>query len=455
MKSIYDSDDEAARGEAVVVAATKLVDWKKYAELVQQSADRDTMKLGKYMAAPERTLRLAVPHLIRLDLDRRPPCRLLDISTGAGFLVLAARALGHDAYATDAIGPGPEVVDPRQDLRFACCAMLGLYAPGHFQVLHYPPADSDVGLYLCTPMPDFGVHFDVITAMAVSPMSRWPSGEWRKFLIDCAKNAPAGKLYVKTNVRAHPCPELGRDALLGLEMHEQVFGDGSILVDLRKVAPGAATIVEDAEKPAKRKRPLTRYDAIDAMCAKGSYLESHGWFNSYVSRLSTDAAGNPVPWIPYPAVHFLEERLKPEMKVYEFGAGGSTLWYAKRVKSVTSVEHNPKWAKRLAANLPPNAKLTHLPLGPYAEDILQYTKEFDIICVDGRERVNCVRNLFGALKDDGVVIWDNVRRERYAEGWALLAERGFRRIDFYGPAPVSAGQGCVAIFYRPGNVLGI
>ena len=40
----------------------------------------------------------------------------------------------------------------------------------------------------------------------------------------------------------------------------------------------------------------------------------------------------PIPWLPPAAVNYLDQLLSPEMRVLEYGAGGSTLWLAERVK---------------------------------------------------------------------------------------------------------------------------
>ena len=52
---------------------------------------------------------------------------------------------------------------------------------------------------------------------------------------------------------------------------------------------------------------------------------------------------NEMPWITYSSIDKLNKLLNIEMKVFEFGSGGSTLYYSKRVKEIVSVEHEPDW----------------------------------------------------------------------------------------------------------------
>src|SRR4051812_14883663 len=48
-----------------------------------------------------------------------------------------------------------------------------------------------------------------------------------------------------------------------------------------------------------------------------------------------------IPWFSYAAIDFLDAALRTNMTVFEYGSGGSTLFFAKRAKSVFTVEDNP------------------------------------------------------------------------------------------------------------------
>ena len=58
-----------------------------------------------------------------------------------------------------------------------------------------------------------------------------------------------------------------------------------------------------------------------------------------------------LPWFSYAAIDFLEKYLRLEMRVFEFGSGGSTLFFAQRCKSVTGVEDNAHWCEIVAAKI--------------------------------------------------------------------------------------------------------
>ena len=50
------------------------------------------------------------------------------------------------------------------------------------------------------------------------------------------------------------------------------------------------------------------------------------------------------PWLTPAAVQFLKGYLKASDQGLEFGSGGSTIWFAKRIDSLTSIEQKvPIW----------------------------------------------------------------------------------------------------------------
>lgn len=161
-------------------------------------------------------------------------------------------------------------------------------------------------------------------------------------------------------------------------------------------------------------------------------FEANGWLRSRDEGRCVDAAGNPIPWIAYPAVSFISRRARPEMIVFEYGSGASTLWWASRVRHVYSVEHDRRFYSELLPRLPANATLAYAELGPdgaYAESVLAPGVAFDVVVIDGRDRVRCVPQAVRALKPDGVILFDNADRPDYEAGYRALGDAGFRKIE--------------------------
>jgi hypothetical protein len=78
-----------------------------------------------------------------------------------------------------------------------------------------------------------------------------------------------------------------------------------------------------------------------------------------------------LPWFSAGAIRFLEKNIRPTDRVFEFGSGGSTFFFAERSAAVLSVENDPAWhtlvVERLRARGLANASCE---LHPLADDSL-------------------------------------------------------------------------------------
>ncbi|MCY6353976.1 cytidylyltransferase domain-containing protein [Clostridium sp. ZS2-4] len=187
---------------------------------------------------------------------------------------------------------------------------------------------------------------------------------------------------------------------------------------------------------------------------RDSELYKNGWIRSLIEGNTVDYKGNVLPWLPYSAINFIEERIRKEMIVFEYGSGNSTLWLAKNVLKVYSVEHDLKWFNKVRNMISDNVNYKYIPLeygGEYCKEILNYNNKFDIVIIDGRDRVNCCKNCINALKDDGIIIWDDTLREEYNEGYNYLKKNGFKELKLkdIGPNRIISNQ--TSIFYRNKN----
>jgi hypothetical protein len=192
--------------------------------------------------------------------------------------------------------------------------------------------------------------------------------------------------------------------------------------------------------------------------ARNSSLSYWNWFESFRTRQSLGPGGVPIPWITYPAISFLEERVTKEMTVYEYGCGNSTLWWAARVSSVDAVEHDRSWFDQILPLLPQNVHLTHVPLeygGDYSQSISRSGKFYDVVVVDGRDRSQSAKSALPFLNPTGCLIWDNTDRSEYRDGIAFLKAAGFRQLRFRGFSPITTIENETSIFYRASNCLRI
>ena len=197
--------------------------------------------------------------------------------------------------------------------------------------------------------------------------------------------------------------------------------------------------------------------ALLGMSSSG-YLKEIGWINSYKNKLPVDQHDNPLPWVTYSFIDFIEDRLTKELEIFEYGSGNSTLWYAKKAKFVTSVEHDKGWHEKIKNDMPQNVSLYYEELeygGNYSKFAQSLDKKFDIIIVDGRDRVNCVLNSIRCISKKGIIVLDDSEREQYQKGVKYLLNDGFKKIDFWGISPGLFYKKNTSIFYKEGNCLGI
>jgi predicted O-methyltransferase YrrM len=211
--------------------------------------------------------------------------------------------------------------------------------------------------------------------------------------------------------------------------------------------------------------PLTKAKALDADDKRElaqeamPALEQLGWIASRKAKRPVDANLRLIPSYSYPAISFVAERVRPEMRVFDFGSGFSTLWWAEHASVVTSVENHRERAEEMSRRLPDNAHVTYVPFergGPYCRSaVTTVGGPYHVIVIDGRDRVNCARHCLQALRDDGVIVWDDTERAKYARGCDYLRDHGFRRLPFHGFAPRMARLKETSVFYRPDNCFDI
>jgi protein-L-isoaspartate O-methyltransferase len=191
----------------------------------------------------------------------------------------------------------------------------------------------------------------------------------------------------------------------------------------------------------------------------GAYLVETGYIQSIKSFEPINKQGEPIPWMNYSFLDFLEPRLNKSMNVFEYGSGYSTLYLSEKVGSVVSVEFDKSWFNKMKHDL---ADLSHCSImfrpghQEYIEAINEYGDErFDLIIVDGRDRKECVKHILPYLNNDGVVLLDDSWQEKFDETFEFFKEEGFRELSFTGLKPGGMIVEKTTVFYRQNNVLGI
>jgi hypothetical protein len=188
------------------------------------------------------------------------------------------------------------------------------------------------------------------------------------------------------------------------------------------------------------------------------YLKDIGWFNAFNSKSSIDINNNPIPWTTYPFILFIAPRLNKNLTVFEYGSGNSTLYYADRVKHITTVEHDKSWYEKMAKQIPNNVNLIFEKEdtdGKYCRAIARKRSRYDIIIIDAVDRVNCAKISYDFASEQGIIILDDSDRMEYAEGISFLKGKGYKSLEFWGISPGYFNNKCTTIFYKSDNCIDI
>ncbi len=127
------------------------------------------------------------------------------------------------------------------------------------------------------------------------------------------------------------------------------------------------------------------------------------------------------PWLTKQSVGLLDQLLRADDTAIEFGSGRSTLWIAKRVKRLYSVEENAEWLeivrKKLEAAKVDNVEQLYCPREVSEEDgdKAAYVRSLDRIpdgslgfcLVDGAYRGKCAVTAIPKMKSGGLLVVDN------------------------------------------------
>jgi hypothetical protein len=216
---------------------------------------------------------------------------------------------------------------------------------------------------------------------------------------------------------------------------------------------------------------------------QGASVDDLRFYKSWVNSQGGSSMESRMPWLSYRAIEFIASRIRPQHQVFEFGGGGSTLYFLDRVAGVVTAEHDGPWFEKLQADIgggvaqkwtplskPPgagdlvprpdpsvpehyhssDAQYTGMNFRDYASSIDAFPSEhFDWILVDGRARPSCILHAIPRLKKDGFLVLDNYERASYHPAARRLTKEGFRLIlDRQGPCPFTPDFTRTAIWQK-------
>lgn len=190
---------------------------------------------------------------------------------------------------------------------------------------------------------------------------------------------------------------------------------------------------------------------VEIQDQKFDILNNYGYNISKKMDECLDFDGNPIPWYTYPSIEYLNQFDYSQKRIFEYGCGNSSLFWAQRAKEVISVDNNKDWHEKIHKKKPKNLRvLLEENLDSYAECIENYGK-FDIIIIDGYNRNKCGEYALKHLNDGGFIVFDNSDRcpdfEEYEQTAKILRENDLLQVDFYGFGPLNNYTWCTSMFF--------
>ncbi|MBA3704736.1 MAG: hypothetical protein H0W84_02215 [Bacteroidetes bacterium] len=193
------------------------------------------------------------------------------------------------------------------------------------------------------------------------------------------------------------------------------------------------------------------------------------WLNTLdASKTSLDYG---LPWFTFQAIEYIKNQLPSNAKVFEYGGGGSTLFFMEKNCDVFTVEHNSEWFKNIQTFFEKNKtgkkwkgflitaeegliqkdpkkeepshyfstekEFGNMNFKKYASKIDEFQDEFfDLVLIDGRTRPSCMAHSISKLKKGGLLVLDNTERAYYTEAFTTVLSEKFQKVvDVFGPVP--------------------
>jgi hypothetical protein len=192
-------------------------------------------------------------------------------------------------------------------------------------------------------------------------------------------------------------------------------------------------------------------------------VTSFQYYKRWKHLLGKDPINEKLPWITFKAIDFIKKNTKCTDKVFEYGGGGSTLYFLDRVAEVVTVEHDQEWFRILQRKIDAENSIRWygqliLPENPintanldrskptdffsdapefrnatfraYSMFICQFKdKYFDLVLIDGRARTSCLFFAMSKVKIGGYLLLDNSERKYYLQHNRELLQKNYKLLS--------------------------
>ena len=178
------------------------------------------------------------------------------------------------------------------------------------------------------------------------------------------------------------------------------------------------------------------------------YLKHLGVFTSMQGEL-LNGQSEAIPLLTSSFLDWFETQQWNSLSLLEFGAGGSTIYFSKFFKSVTSYETDQSWFDKLLLKIPRSVNLVKVDsiLNALNKNNIENIHNFDVILIDsGENRAKLARWLINE-NYKGIIFFDN--SEWYRNSIGMFLKEGYVEIPFFGLKPIEDWVSCTSVLAEP------
>ena len=211
-----------------------------------------------------------------------------------------------------------------------------------------------------------------------------------------------------------------------------------------------ADLSKNEDEAAMQRRSLLRLPLPTAFLASlmNILISDFGFARSQEEDRPILGNGEEIPMWSYGLIEYLMSQDLSWADVLEIGTGSSTIFLAKRVKTVTAVETDAGWAKKLNDRQLDNVETVLIDRGALSQTLAGMEGGFDIICIDpAGSRLECAKAVSRLLKPGGFIILDN--SEWYPNTAEYLRSLDLIEIDMFDFRALRHYRTATSLFLHP------
>ncbi|EHR73395.1 hypothetical protein BurJ1DRAFT_4609 [Burkholderiales bacterium JOSHI_001] len=198
--------------------------------------------------------------------------------------------------------------------------------------------------------------------------------------------------------------------------------------------------------PNPARKSLTNFHAL---------ARHYGQFTSMRKRSCVDRDGAAIPWYTYPAIEYLSNLDFSAKRVFEYGSGNSSVWWAGRCQHLIAIESDDGWYRQIKAATTALGNFDYRQAGERQAYVQQPGLDgADVVIIDGLYRADCADHVV-ALVNQGrlnpnLVVFDNADWYPGTMKRLYAALPGWVQVDFAGFGPINDYTWTTSLFINPG-----